>query len=45
MGNSMQPADFFTNVSLMVSLNTPEFCNIRLEVEHAQIQMGVVENG
>ena len=36
MGKSMQPADFFTNMSLMVSCNTPEFFNARLEGQHAQ---------
>ena len=33
----MQPADFFTNVSLMVSFITKKKGNIQLGVEHAQI--------
>ena len=36
MGKSMQPADFFANVSVMVSCNTPEFFNARLEGQRAQ---------
>ena len=36
MGKSMQPADFFTDVAQMVSCNTPEFFNVRLEGQHAQ---------
>ena len=37
MGNSMQPANFFTNVSPMMSPITKKKGNIQLEVEHAQI--------
>ena len=36
MGKSMQPADFFTKMSQMVSCNTPEFSNAQLEGQHAQ---------
>ena len=41
----MQPADFFTNVSVMVSCNTPEFFNARLDGQHAQNKVGVVDRG
>ena len=41
----MQPANFFTNVSVMVSCGTPEFFNARFEGQHAQNCMGVVDCG
>ena len=41
----MQPANFFTNVSIMVSCNTPEFFNARLEGQHVQNYLGVVDCG
>ena len=31
----MQPADFFTYVSVMVPCNTPEFFNARIEGQYA----------
>ena len=34
----MKQADFFTNVSLMVSCHTPELFNARFEGQHAQIR-------
>ena len=45
MGKSMKTANFFTNVAQMVSCNTPEFFNARLEGQHAQNLVGVVDCG
>ena len=37
MGKAMQQVDFFTNMSLMLSCNTPEFFNARLEVVQGRL--------